>query len=347
MNFTANDEQRMIADSFARVFADAGYPSTSADNWSALTELGLTEATFPEPRGFGAGVSDMVHTLIECGRAAAPEPVIGAGILPGIALSRAGSAAPEMPEGTVCLADDKDLELKDSTLSGTLRVVPGADAAEVLLICLADDRLAVVPMAEVKREPYRLVDGRGAADIELASVNLADGAIGGVVPGMAAWLRDVAAVTFAADALGALLALREMTQDYLKQRKQFGRPISSFQALQHAMADIYHDTEHFLSLTHFAAQTCEGTDVALRMRAVSSLKLFLGGRIRSAAASAIQLHGGIGMTEEYPLGRFVKRALVADMLNGSADAHGARLAKLIAEETRAGLQEAPEQEKVA
>lgn len=347
MNFTANDEQRMIADSFARVFSDAGYPSTSGNNWSALTELGLTEATFPEPRGFGASVSDMVHALIECGRAAAPEPVIGAGVLPGIALTGAGSAAPEMPEGTVCLADGEGLTLQDGALSGTLRVVPGADAAEVLLICLADDRLAVVPMAEVKRDKYRLVDGRGAADLELASVKLADGAVGGVVPGLAEWLRDVAAVTFAADALGALLALREMTQDYLKQRKQFGRPISSFQALQHAMADIYHDIEHFLSLTHFAAQTCEGMDVALRMRAVSSLKRFLGGRIRRAAASAIQLHGGIGMTEEYPLGRFVKRALVADMLNGSADTHGARLAKLIAEETRAGLQEAPEQEKVA
>ena len=83
------------------------------------------------------------------------------------------------------------------------------------------------------------------------------------------------------------------------------------------------------------------------MRAVSSLKRFLGGRMRRAAASAIQLHGGIGMTEEYALGRFVKRVLVADMLNGSADAHGARLARMIAEETRAGLDQTQTQEKVA
>ena len=345
MDFAANDEQRMIADSLARVFSDAGYPGGTGDAWPALQELGLLDATYPEPRGFGAGLADVVHALVEAGRAAAPEALIGAAVLPGLALARAGTAAPEVPEGVVCFADGEGLRLAGGALSGALRVVPGADVAETLLVCLPDNRLAVVPMADVARDSYALVDGRGAADLELVSVRPAE--IGAPVPGLAEWMRDAAATAFAADALGALLALRDMTQGYLKERKQFGRPIGSFQALQHAMVDIYHDTEHFLSLVHLAAQTCDGDDVALRMRVVSSLKRFLGGRMRRAAASAIQLHGGIGMTEEYALGRFVKRVLVADMLNGSADAHGARLARMIAEETRAGLDQTQTQEKVA
>ena len=139
------------------------------------------------------------------------------------------------------------------------------------------------------------------------------------------------------DALGALFAIREMTQSYLGDRKQFGRPLGSFQSLQHAMVDIHHDTEHFLSLTQLAALACDADDHAMRVRAAASVKTFLGGRMRKAAATAIQLHGGIGVTEEYALGRLVKRVLLADMLNGSADAHAARLARLIAEETRDGM----------
>lgn len=348
MDFAPNDEQRLIAEGFARVFADQGYPAGSegGDAWAALEELGLLAAAYPEAQdGIGAGMGDLVHALIEAGRAAAPEPVIGTAILPGLALSRAGAAAPDVPEGRLCLATDvSDLSVTDRGLDGVLRVVPGADAAEAVIVALADDRLAVVPMDRFRRDAYRLVDGRGAADLHLSSVPLAAGA---PVPGLSDWLKDAAATAFAADALGAMLALREMTQAYLNERRQFGRPLGSFQALQHAMVDIYHDTEHFLSLVHLAARTCDGGEQAMRIRSVSAAKRYLGGRLRRAVASAIQLHGGIGVTEEYTLGRFVKRVMVADMLNGSADAHGTRLARLIAEETRVAGAPAQQEEKVA
>ncbi|HBS50572.1 MAG TPA: hypothetical protein DEA05_11060 [Rhodobacteraceae bacterium] len=324
MGITATDDQRMIADSFARVFAGGG------DAWNALEETGLTRATWPEAMdGAGMGLTDMLPALVEAGRAATLAPVIGCGVLPGLALSRAGLAS-DLPAGRLCLALGPLREDAEGRVSGTLGPVAGGDMAEQALVCLPGDRLAVLPVQD--RDAFRLVDGHGAADLAFGRARpLATGAASS---GLAAWLEDAAATAQAADALGALMAAREMTREYLKQRKQFGRPLAAFQALQHAMVDLHHETEHFLSLVHLAAHACDGAGAALRVRAVSAVKIYLGGRIRRAAASAIQLHGGIGMTEDYALGGLVKRVLLADMLHGRADSHRARLAALVAEETR-------------
>lgn len=338
MDFAPDTEQRMIADSFAKVFATGDVTGQDRRVWADLQDLELLHVAWPEARGgFAAGMGELVHTLIEAGRYAAPEPLIGAAILPGLALARAGALAPETSDVVLCLAvAGDDLHLIGGQLDGVIKVVPGADVAQAVLVCLPDDRLFLLPVdaSGLSRTPYKLLDGRGAADLHFASVDLASGTLGGETLGMGEWLQDAAATAFAADALGAVLALRDMTQDYLKTRQQFGRPLGSFQVLQHAMVDIYHDTEHFFSLVHLAARTCDNPDAAFRMRAVSAVKRYLGGRMRRVIASAIQLHGGIGVTEEYSLGRLAKRVLIADMLNGSADCHGARLARLIAEETK-------------
>lgn len=327
MLFAETQEQAMIADSVARVLARPRGP----ERWAQLVALGLTAATWPEASGgAGAGLADLVPALIAAGRAAAPEPLIGCAVLPGLAFARAGTNAPTPPDGMICLAAESSLHEVGSRISGQLASVPGADTAAHVLACLTDHRLAVLDCTA--RTPCRLVDGRGAADLVFDGV--APVAIGARMPGLAGWLRDVAATAYAADALGALLAAREMTLAYLKERQQFGRSLGSFQALQHAMVDLHHDIEHFQSLVLLAALACDGTDTAMRERAVASVKHYLGGRMRRAAASAIQLHGGIGMTEDYALGQLVKRVLVADTLHGRADTHTARLARLIAEEVR-------------
>lgn len=327
MDFSPTDEQRMIADSVARVFADGG-------GWDDLADLGLLQAPLPEEAGgFGAGVADLVPALVECGRAATDAPVIGGAFLPGLALARAGVTA----GGRLCLAT-ADLRAESDEITGVLPVVPGADVAVTLILMLADDRLAVVPLQDVIRQPFALVDGRGAAELRL---DRAGARVAPPVPGLTEATRDIAVTLYAADALGALYAIRDMTQAYLKERRQFGQPLGSFQALQHAMVDLYHDIEHFQSLVHLAARCCDGSDVAMRARAVSSVKRYLGGRMRKAVAAAIQMHGGIGVTEEYALGRYVKRVILADVLNGTADDHGARLARLIADETRAADRAAP------
>lgn len=326
MDFTPSDDQRMIAESFARVFADEG------DHWAALEEARLARATWPEALdGAGMGLADMLPALVEVGRAATATPVIGCGVMPGLALTRAGRAAPAVPEGRICLAFQGSRQDAGTAISGALGPVPGGDQADHALVCLPGDKLAIVALRD--RDPYELVDGSGAADLRLDAAHPL--AVGDPVPGLTDWLRDAAATAHCATALGAMLAARDMTLDYLGQRKQFGRPLAAFQVLQHRMVDLHHDTEHFLSLVHLASHACDGSDPNLRARAVSALKIHLGGRIRDAAASAIQLHGGIGMTEDYALGRLVKRVLAADMLTGRTDTHRARLAGLIAQETLA------------
>ncbi|MBR9865013.1 MAG: hypothetical protein GYB24_16365 [Rhodobacteraceae bacterium] len=348
MDFAPNSEQQMIADSFAKVFAAAGEPRSV---WEELGALELLRLTWPEDLGgFGAGCSDLVPVLSEAGASGAREPLIGAAALPGLALTRSGTAAPAVPDGEICLVlADTNLQLADGRLTGSVKVVPGADVADTLLLCLPDDRLVALPVGAkgLSLEVYELLDGRGAADLHFQQVELSQGSVGGSTSGLHAWLCDAAAMAFAADALGAMCAIRDMTQEYLKTRKQFGKTLCSFQALQHAMVDIYHDTEHFLSLVHLAAKTCDSDDTAMRMRAVSSVKRYLGGRMRDCIASAIQLHGGIGVTEEYPLGALAKRVIVADLLNGSSASHGARLARLIAEETRAELKVTGQEKDVA
>ncbi|MEM6460795.1 MAG: acyl-CoA dehydrogenase family protein [Pseudomonadota bacterium] len=326
MDFTPSDDQRMVAESFGRVFTDEG------DHWAALEEAGLARATWPEALdGAGMGLADMLPALVEAGRAATAAPVIGCGVMPGLALSRAGRAAPHVPDGRLCLAFQSARKDAGNAISGTLGPVPGGDLADQALVCMHGDRLAIVALRD--RDAYELVDGSSAADLRLDAAS--PPAVGDTVPGLTDWLHDAAATAYCATALGAMLAARDMTLDYLGQRKQFGRPLSAFQVLQHRMVDLHHDTEHFLSLVHLAAHACDGSDPDLRARAVSALKIHLGGRIRDAAASAVQLHGGIGMTEDYALGRLVKRVLVADMLTGRTDMHRARLAGLIAQETRA------------
>lgn len=329
MDFAPTEDQRLIADSFASVFKSAG-----SDDWTTLEESDLTRATWPEAAGGAAmTLADMVPALIETGRAASIAPVIACGILPGLALVRAGITLPDLPEARICaIADLTGLRDESGKLSGSLPVAPGADAANQFLLCLPSGDLGVFTATPGTLSPRQLLDGRGAAYVqprELRKLHAFQGSAD-----LTEWLRDVSATAFAADALGAMMALRDMTLDYLKQRKQFGKPLGAFQALQHAMVDIHHETEHFQSLVLLAAFACTGEDDALRIRAVSAMKRFLGTRIRTAAASAIQLHGGIGVTEEYPLGRYVKRVLVADTLMGSADFHGKRLSRLIADETR-------------
>lgn len=329
MKFTPTEDQRMIADSFAGVLQNV-----DRDDWAALKDLGLTHATWPEAAG-GADMTlaEMVPALIETGRAASATPVISCGILPGLAMERAGATLPDMADAQICsIADVSGLRGDAGGLSGSLPVVPGADAAEHFLLCLPDGYLGIFTAEQGAVQPCQLLDGRGAAHVQPAQLRKLHTVQG--PDDLTDWLQDAAATAFAADALGAMFALRDMTLDYLKQRKQFGRPLGAFQALQHAMVDIHHETEHFHSLVLLAAIACTGEDEALRMRAVSAMKRFLGTRIRKAAASAIQLHGGIGMTEEYPLGRYVKRVLVADMLMGSADFHGKRLSRQIADESR-------------
>ena len=337
MDFELTDEHRMIADTVGRVLRD----TPEADVWNALVEGGLTGMTFSEAQGGVAlDLLTLTPAMIELGRGASNSALLAGAVLPGLLSARC-----ELPDfdaarviennlrAAIALPENlSELDVKGGSLSGVVRQVLGGSDAQVLLLCREDADGAACAMVDLSGPcmtvtKHVLVDGQRVADITLDGAEVAWSQVEQDLPG---WLSDVVAVLMCTVALGAAEAMRNLTRDYISTREQFGKPISSFQVLRHDMVDIWHDTEHFSSLAFAAASACDGTDVIARRRAVSILKRFCGTRMRAAAASSIQMHGGIGTTEEYQLNTFVKRILVADMLFGTADIHAARLGKLIA-----------------
>lgn len=337
MNFELSDEQRMIADTIGGVLRDTG----ETNLWGALAEAGLIGMTFSEAHG-GAELDllTLAPAMIELGRSARHTPLLSSAVLPGLLLSRcnlhdfnASSVVENELRVAVALPENMSaLDGANGVLTGHVDQVLGASNAQVLLLCRETSDGAACAAVDLSGPGLTvteqvLVDGQTTADITLDGVEVSWSQAERDLPG---WMSDVAALLMCAMALGAAEAMRDLTHGYISTREQFGKPISSFQVLQHDMVDIWHDTEHFSSLVFAAASSCDGTDVIGRQRAVSALKRFCGTRMRTAAASSIQMHGGIGVTEEYELNTYVKRILLADMVFGTADEHAARLGSLVA-----------------
>ena len=139
---------------------------------------------------------------------------------------------------------------------------------------------------------------------------------------------DEAIAALCAEAVGAMQAMQDLTLEYLKTRKQFGRPIGSFQVLQHRSVDMLVAVEQARSMALFAAVMAEETNPVERRKAISAAKVQIGRSGRHVGQEAIQLHGGIGMTAEYAVGHYFKRVTMIDQLYGDADTHLSNLARL-------------------
>jgi alkylation response protein AidB-like acyl-CoA dehydrogenase len=145
--------------------------------------------------------------------------------------------------------------------------------------------------------------------------------------GVAERVVDAAIAALCAEAVGVMTSMHELTLDYLKTRKQFGRPIGEFQALQHRAVDMYVSLEQARSMAMFAAMMAGEADAEERRRAVSAAKVQIGRSGRHVGQEAIQLHGGIGMTMEYAAGHYFKRMTMIDRSFGDAETHVSRLAE--------------------
>ena len=359
--FDLTEEQQMLAESVSRLHQDVGYPvgqqegspGQDGEVWRALSELGVATATFPEALGgVGLSLADLAPALTEAGRFSTREPILGA-ILGGCALSLLAEpnefeidvdaietgdtvlATAIAAEGAFELSNDADTVLVSAKLPSTF---DAAKEGSLLLAIPGDqsDLLCIIDLAAegVSASPFRLLDGRSAADITLANVRVSASRSATLPQGSCEALKDMAAVILCADALGAYEAMRDLTRNYLPERKQFGVPLATHQVLRHSLVDMYHDAEHLKSLLHLAARSCGETDRNSRVRAVSSMKRMMGTRIRVTGASAVQMHGGIGFTEEYAVGQYLKRLLVSETMFGTSDEHAKRLAALVAEEVR-------------
>jgi alkylation response protein AidB-like acyl-CoA dehydrogenase len=179
--------------------------------------------------------------------------------------------------------------------------------------------------------PYRTVDGLRAAEVTLESVALGPDAVLGEVdwghPLLEAAIdRGIAAVC--AEAAGIMAHVVATTRDYLKTRKQFGVPLASFQVLQHRSVDMYVLSEQAASMAYRAAVLADAREPADRARAVSAAKAWIGKAGRKVGQEAIQMHGGMGMTDEMPVSHYFKRLTMIDTLFGDHRFHRRRFAAL-------------------
>ena len=324
--------------------------------WAELAELGVIGALLPEEvGGFGGEGFDVATVFEELGRAGVVEPfletaVLGAGLVADLGSEAQRGMLEEVIAGGAHLAlahgepaSRYDLSrvattARDGAIEGRKAVVANAEAAGHLIVSAreaggeADEAgisLFLVPRdaSGVTLRGYPLVAGGRAAEVTL------DGARGERLgpPGEAFPAIEAraaaGAVAVCAEALGAMEAATEMTVGYLGQRKQFGKPLSAFQALQHRVADMLIELEQARSAVILAAGHL-GDERAARERHVSAAKHLVGRVGRQIAEESVQMHGGIGMTREYALAHLVKRIVADDHRLGDTDHHLERYVEL-------------------
>jgi alkylation response protein AidB-like acyl-CoA dehydrogenase len=226
-------------------------------------------------------------------------------------------------------------------LDGVKMMVPGAPCATHFIVSARIEgqgiALFLVPRDAVVLETYSLIDGTRAADLALTEVVLGPDAML-ATPACAAELLDEAldraALAQVAEALGCMEAVLALTSEYLKTRHQFGQAIGKFQALQHRMSEMFVEVQETRSILYRGIAHLEG-DAAARRQAVSAAKVMLGSAGRFVGGQGIQLHGGIGVTDEYQVGHYYKRLLALEKLYGDSDWH---LDRFIQAQREAGAQ---------
>ncbi|WP_426115797.1 acyl-CoA dehydrogenase family protein [Massilia sp. PWRC2] len=335
-----------------QIIASPGGVSAAA--WNTLAELGMTALPVPEQHGgFSGSAVDLYVVMKELGRALVVEPYF-ATVLGAQFLRRGGGhgnlleqvAAGELKlacalherQGRHELADIVTRARVDGSgfvLDGRKSVVVhGAEAGALIVSARvsgsqrehAGIALLVVAAdaAGVTINGYRSLDGQRAADIVFDGVKLDGSAVIGVAG--AGWdildaCADYGAALLCAEALGAMEALFDATLDYLKTRQQFGAPIGKFQALQHRMADMFIHLEQARSMALLAAVKADAADADERRRAVSAAKYRIGEAARFIGQQAVQLHGGMGVTNELIAAHHFKRLAMIELTLGDGDHH--------------------------
>ncbi|MET8875844.1 acyl-CoA dehydrogenase family protein [Nocardia sp. NPDC004604] len=358
MDFELTDEQVMLRDTVRDLLARNYDPETrlkvtdtelgwSRDVWNQLAELGVLGLSFTEEDGgVGAGPVETMVVLEEIGRRLAPEPLVDAVLVPGGLVARVGTAEqrqrilPEVAGGTKLLAfahaepgirwpstelATTAVQQGDSwVLTGLKNPVPHGDSADELVVS------AVLPSggtglflvgpdaAGVQRKSYRTVDGQRGAQIEF---DKAPGELLGDNIDAAEAVQVTighAQAALCAESIGAMAEALRLTTDYLKTRKQFGVTLSKFQTLTQRAANMYVSLELARSMSLYAnAALADGAnDPVVESRA----RLQVGRSARHIGQEAIQMHGGIGVTAEYPVSHYVARLTAIERtLGGGLD----------------------------
>jgi alkylation response protein AidB-like acyl-CoA dehydrogenase len=318
----------------------------SAENWAGLAGLGVLALPFAaDDGGLGGGPVELATVMEALGRALAVEPVLEEVVIAGGLLAAAGTAAqrrrwlPSIIDGRSHLAlahierharfDHAEVGTRampteaGANLNGRKSFVPAGAAADAFLVsartagepgsALTRLYLVAADAPGVELRPFRLVDGSVAAEIALrdAPGEPLDGGIDRL-----AGVIESAAVAAGAEMLGIMSRLFDTTLEYLRNRRQFGAPLGSFQVIQHRMVDLYVSLELSRSQLYRAALTTAADE---RPRAVAGMKSYVSTAAIAMGEQCIHLHGAMGTTDELSVGHAHKRILVLATLFGDAD----------------------------
>ncbi|MGF6880163.1 acyl-CoA dehydrogenase family protein [Paraburkholderia sp. MM5477-R1] len=344
----------------ARTRIASGQEGFSREHWRAYAELGWLGLTMPEDvGGLGCSFVETAIVMEALGRGMALEPVVQTALLcatiieRGDARRRRESLLPAVIDGTLLLslADSEagsryklgchaqTHALKSASgylISGAKTlVIAGASADQLLVTARVEGASQGVGVFLVDRRAagvtcrsYRLLDGSRAADIDLHNVELSDDAL---IVGPEHSLQvltqatELASLASVAESLGMMEAVMAITSEYIKGRSQFGQPIGKFQALQHRMAEMFVATQEARSMLYCGIAHLNGP-AAERSRVISAAKAVAARANRFVCAQGIQLHGGMGLTEEYPVGHYFRKMTMMEKMFGDIDFHLDRVA---------------------
>ena len=327
------------------------------DAWARFAELGWLAMPVPEDAdGLGSSTADLMLMCEEMGRGLCVEPFVACAVLPARLLVAGDGAVVrnalvdlatgqrrvavagyergqrynvQRPKTTAIRQPDGSYRL-----DGAKILVSGGAQAHVLVVIVkcereegGDPELALVLVAAdapgVTRRRYRGIDAVEMADVRFEGVTLPAGAV--LALGQAALdavdrAFDEAAVCQCADAVGAMSRALELTVEYLHVRRQFGKALSEFQALQHAVAELFIDVGDAKSMLYQAVAALAGPARA-RRKAVSGCMVKVMSAAKEVSGMAVHLHGGIGMTDEYPVGHYLRRVMVSERIHGDHEHH--------------------------
>ncbi|MDO6441432.1 acyl-CoA dehydrogenase family protein [Marinobacter sp. 2_MG-2023] len=325
----------------------------SQEMWQEFVSMGWLGLTVPEEDGgLGATAAQCLDLFEHAGGALVLEPLLPTLLIAGEVVRTVRHATTRKMLANGVIGGDVRMSLVPRQVEAVCTcsviangdgfhlkgrfpaVLGGANATHFVVSAQLGDEFAMflVPKANtgVEVEPVRLIDGRWGATLNIDSIMEAEALLPIDARG-GQRLEDLVAAGCVAEAAGVLKRALNTSIEYLKLRKQFGQPLSSLQVVQHAMAEVYVVSEQMRSLVKAVSEGLEGPDSTYL---VSAAKAYLGIAGYRAVEKCIQFHGGMGITEEYPIGHYYKRLLVLGAACGSASGHLQRMAFRIRSETR-------------
>lgn len=369
MSFALSEEQRLLAESLGRLLAEANEfehrrKRLRAENpdrmalWPQLAEMGVMGAAFSEAHGGFAGDARTVAVVMaELGRALAVEPFLATAVIAGRILQRwsdeaaRGAAIDAIIGGEAVwvLAHDAgdnpyaapllkaSLQNGVYAFEGVVRNVRHADVAQTFLLsALVDGEPALFALpadsAGLTIERYRLIDAAGGGNLHLRGLRLPASArlkFSSTVRSVLDDAIDWGLLGLAAETAGIVAALNQATFGYLMTRKQFGTVIGNFQALQHRAADMYIAQEELDSAVESAIEALGNTAQSQRGTALSAAKVLADSRGQRVGAEAVQMHGGMGVSDELNVSHYHRRLVAIRAELGSADLHRLRFGGLL------------------